>query len=360
MTRVAAHLERVWYAPRRTSLAQALRPLAWIFGALVRARRALYSTGVLRSTRLRVPVVVVGNIIVGGTGKTPLVVALVDALRARGRRPGVVSRGYGRRSHDLVAASPDASADVVGDEPPILAATGAPTWVGTDRVGAAQALLAAHPDVDVIVADDGLQHYALARDVEIVVFDAVRGLGNALLLPAGPLREPPSRLASVAAVALVRSGGESTDAPHGFVAPASVRRFDVVQEPQPFVNLVDPARVLAPDVLRDPTTVAVAGIGDPERFFATLRARGFVGATHAFADHHRYARGDVAFPAARAVLMTQKDAVKCRAFEDVRMWMLPLRARFDSSLTDFVMERIDGSEAARNSGLSGDQRAADP
>jgi len=158
----------------------------------------------------------------------------------------------------------------------------------------------------------------------------------------------------------VRSGTASADAPDAVFPPPGVRRFDVAHEPQQFVNLVDPARVLAPDVLRDPTTVAIAGIADPERFFADVRARGFIGATHAFADHYRYARHDVVFPAARAVLMTQKDAVKCRAFEDARMWMLPIRARFDSSLTDFVMERIDGSEAARNSGLSGDERAADP
>jgi tetraacyldisaccharide 4'-kinase len=360
VTRATAHLVRAWYAPRPTPLAQALRPLSWTFGALARARRALYGKGVLRSTRLPVPVVVVGNITVGGTGKTPLVVALVDALRARGRRPGIVSRGYGRGSHDVREVRADARVDAVGDEPLILAATGAPTWVGADRASAAQALLRAHRDVDVIVADDGLQHYALARDVEIAVVDAVRALGNALLLPAGPLREPPSRLASVAAVVRVRSDTGAVDAQNAFETPAGVRQFEVVHEPQRFVNLVDPSRILAPDVLRDPSTVAIAGIGDPERFFGTLRARGFVGAMHAFADHHQYAQSDVAFPGARAVLMTEKDAVKCRAFEDARMWMLPIRARFDSSLTDFIMERIDGSEAARNSGLSGDQRAADP
>ena len=189
-----------------------------------------------------------------------------------------------------------------GDEPLILAETGVPVWVGADRPAAGRALLVDSPDVDVIVSDDGLQHYALARDVEIAVVDGDRALGNGRLLPAGPLREPASRLAAV----------------------------------------------------------AIAGIAHPERFFAVLTAQGFAGRTHAFPDHYAYSRDDVAFPAASAVLMTQKDAVKCRAFADARMWMLPIRAEVDRALIELVVEKVDGSQVARDARVPRHEGTADP
>jgi tetraacyldisaccharide 4'-kinase len=350
---LAALLMRVWYAPQPTALAQLLRPLSWLFGALAALRRAAYRLHVLRAHRLPVPVVVVGNLTAGGSGKTPLVAALVDALRARGRRPGIVSRGYGRRTNDTRAVEVGDDARDAGDEPVLLAALGVPVFVGAQRAAAAQALLAAHPDVDVVVCDDGLQHYALARDVEIAVVDGTRDFGNRLLLPAGPLRERPSRLASVdAIVRLVATRG---------AVPASPPRvFSMTQEAQPWRNVAEPARAFDPALLRDSSIVAIAGIANPERFFGALRAAGFRGSTHAFADHYRYSAEEVAFPGARAILMTEKDAVKCRAFADPRMWMQPVRARVDVSLVDLVLEKLDGSQAARNAGVPGDQGSADP
>ena len=354
MNRAAALLARVWYAPKATPLAQSLRPLSWVFGMLAALRRGAYRRHLLRRVRLPVPVVVVGNITAGGAGKTPLVAALVEALRARGRHPGIVSRGYGRCTRGARAVHAEDDARDTGDEPLMLVATGVPVWVGADRSAAAQALLATHPDVDVIVSDDGLQHYALARDVEIAVVDAARGLGNRLLLPAGPLREPPSRLASVDAIVCVGTGAAQ---PNG--QPTS-RTFAMRLEPLAWRNLADPALAFDAGTLRDPTAVAIAGIAHPDRFFEALRAQGFAGRTRAFADHHAYSRHDVAFPGARAVLMTQKDAVKCRAFADLRMWMLPIRACVDASLVDLVVEKLDGSQIARDAGLSGHQGAARP
>jgi tetraacyldisaccharide 4'-kinase len=297
-------------------------------------------------------VVVVGNITAGGAGKTPLVKALVAELAARGRHPGVLSRGYGRRTNDVREVRAGDDPRDVGDEPLLLAASGAPVFVGRARAAAARALTAAHPDVDVLVADDGLQHYALARDVEIAVVDAARGLGNELLLPAGPLREPASRLDSVDAVVWRAVPG----------APTRPRRyaheFVATSLPQPWVNVIDPARRFDAALLADTASVAVAGIANPPAFFDALREQGFTGDTRAFGDHHAYTPADVAFPHARAILMTEKDAVKCRAFGDARMWMQPVRACIEPALVDFVLEKIDGPEAPRNAGLPGDQGAA--
>jgi tetraacyldisaccharide 4'-kinase len=292
---------------------------------------------------------VVGNITVGGAGKTPLVAALAQALAARGRHPGLLSRGYGRRTHHVREVRPGDDPRDVGDEPLILAASGFPLVVGGDRVAAARSLLRAHPGVDVLISDDGLQHYALARDVEIAVVDAVRGLGNRLLLPAGPLREPASRLGSVDA--LVWRSAPGKRAP----ARGQANEFVASYEPLPWVNVRDPALAFDQTLLADPASVAIAGIADPASFFATLRELGFRGETRAFADHHAYARGDVAFARAPAILMTQKDAVKCRAFADARMWMLPIRARVEPALVDFVLEKIDGPKAPRNAGVPGHQ-----
>ena len=354
MTPAAAGIERMWYAPKRTLVARLLTPLAWLFGGATALRRAAYRAGILRRVRVRVPVVVVGNITVGGAGKTPLVLALVDALRRRGRHPGIVSRGYGRRTDDVREVHAGDDPRDVGDEPLLLAACGAPAWIGNARVAAAGGLLAAHPDVDVLVTDDGLQHYALERDVEIAVVDATRGLGNALLLPAGPLREPPSRLATVDAVVwLVSADAQRTSGRHG-------REFAMTYAARPWVNLRDATLRLGEDVLQDPSTVAIAGIAHPARFFDALRARGFRGIARALPDHHAYTREDPAFDGARAILMTEKDAVKCRAFADARMWMLPIEARVDPALVDFVLEKIDGPEAPRNARLPGDQGSSRP
>ncbi|HEV2219562.1 MAG TPA: tetraacyldisaccharide 4'-kinase, partial [Casimicrobiaceae bacterium] len=381
-------LQRAWWRPSITLPAALLLPLSWMFGVLSAMRRAAYRAGRLRRTRLPVPVVIVGNIAAGGSGKTPLVIALAGALRERGFHPGIVSRGHGRRDRAPRVVLPGDRARDVGDEPPILAASGAPVCVGRSRAGAAGALLAAHPEVDVIVCDDGLQHYALDRDVEIAVVDGARGNGNGLLLPAGPLREPVSRLASVdalvelwtddAAVAPARDparpGREArVGAGPGFpgtaaenrVRPEFARRgrpaiYRMTQQPQPWRNVADPAIVTDSGHLRGPDLVAIAGIGNPQRFFDQLERLGLEPRTHTFGDHHHYRRAEVAFPGARAILMTEKDAVKCREFGDPRMWMLPIRASIDPALIDAVVEKLRGSQAARNARVPGDQGPTDP
>lgn len=285
---------------RRGLPAWLLLPLAGVFAAVVAMRRLAYRRGWLSRQRLPVPVIVVGNISVGGTGKTPLLTMLAPALRARGYRPGIVARGYGgRSSHWPRAVLADSDPHEVGDEPVLLATlTGCPLSVGPDRVAAARALLAQH-DCDLILSDDGLQHYRLARDVEIIVIDARRRLGNRWPLPAGPLREPPSRLQQ--ADFIVINGGEAADA------------WSMRLSGTRCIGLGS-AEDCELDALRGRTVHAVAGIGDPERFFSALEAAGLTIERHAFPDHHAYTPADVDFGAAASVLMTGKDAVKCRHF----------------------------------------------
>jgi tetraacyldisaccharide 4'-kinase len=337
-----------WYKPRLTPLTAALAPLAAVFRAGAAARRALFRAGVLQPQRLPVPVVVVGNITVGGSGKTPLTIALAGALADRAWRPGIVSRGYGASATHARAVERGATADDVGDEPLLLARTGFPVWVGADRAAAARQLLTAHPECNVIITDDGLQHYALARDVEIAVIEASRGLGNGWPLPAGPLREPASRLEAVDAI--VRLGG---------VPAATTRReFAMTLAGERFIR-VDASGVSADaKAFRVDGVHALAGIGNPQRFFDQLKALGIAATCHAFADHHRFTPDDLALPGASAILMTEKDAVKCASFADDRCWALPVRAVLDPELVALVEEKLRGSQIARDSGVSGDQGSA--
>ena len=323
-------LVAAWYAPQLTALTAALLPLELVFRGVVAARRLLYRWGALRSQRMPVPVVIVGNVVAGGSGKTPLVIALADALRSRGWRPGIVSRGYGGAAAFARAVRADASPDDVGDEPVLLARSGHPVWVGRDRPSAARGLLSENPDCDLIVADDGLQHYALARDVEIAAVDAARGLGNGHLFPAGPLREPASRLGGVDAVASL-GGAWKTSAPPSFVTSLVGDRFVRVNAPN--VTTAAPA-------FHGSHVHALAGIGNPQRFFDHLSALGIAATCHAFPDHHRFTAGDIAFPGAKAILMTEKDAVKCSAFADERCWALPVRAMLDPALLALVEEKL--------------------
>jgi tetraacyldisaccharide 4'-kinase len=339
-TTYADRLVAAWYAPRQTPLAIILFPLSLAFRAGVALRRTLFRAGALGSTRVGVPVVVVGNIAVGGTGKTPLVDALAAALRTRGFAPGIVSRGYGGNAESPRAVAAGDDPRVVGDEPLIHAAAGFPVWVGRDRVAAARGLLAAHPECNVLVCDDGLQHYALARDVEIAVIDGARGSGNGLMLPAGPLREPASRLDEVDAV--VR-----TVVPGMAPAPADGPRTTTMQlAPLPWRNLRDPVRTAEPAAWRGREVHALAGIGDPERFFAMVRAQGVAAIEHPLPDHHAFTAADLAFPSGVAILMTEKDAVKCRNLADERCWYLPLAATLAPALVDLVENKIRGSQTA--------------
>ncbi len=338
----SSRLVAAWYAPRLTALALALVPLSLAFMFVSALRRALFRSGVLKARRLAVPVVVIGNIVAGGSGKTPLTAALCRALAERGWRPGIVSRGHGRQTtggDDPLIVAPDSDAAQVGDEPLLLARSGFPVAVARDRVAAARALLASHPECDVIVADDGLQHYRLARDVEIAVVDAARGLGNGWPLPAGPLREPRARLDEVdAVVALVAPGAQ---------APRIVTNAYVMTlAGDTFRRVGDPTVVRTASAFGGPFVHAVAGIGNPDRFFAQLAAMGIAATPHAFPDHHRFDAPDLAFAGAQAILMTEKDAVKCAVFANERCWYLPVRAHIDPALVARVEEGLRGSEAA--------------
>jgi len=342
-------LVATWYTPRLTVLAAALLPLALIFRVAATLRRMLYRTRVLRGERVPVPVVVVGNIVVGGSGKTPLTIALADALRSRGWHPGIVSRGHGGSSATPRPVRAGASPDEVGDEALLLIRSGHPVWVGHDRPAVSRGLLAEHPECDLIVSDDGLQHYALERDVEIAVVDAARGLGNGLALPAGPLREPASRLDQVDAVVWLGEPGPRRRAPAFAMSLTGTR----------FVRANAPAVAVAAEAFRGGGVHAIAGIGNPQRFFDRLSELGIRATVHAFPDHYRFTAEDLAFPGATAILMTEKDAVKCLAFADDRCWVLPVRAAPDPALLALIEEKLRGSQTARDSRLPGDQGPAD-
>lgn len=320
-------IERHWY--RLGPLHLVLIPLGGLFRLASAARRALYRAGLLRSERLPVPVVVVGNITVGGSGKTPLTLWLAEFLRDRGWRPGIVSRGYGGSARGPLPVTAATNPALAGDEPVLLARrSGCPVWVGRDRAAAARALLAAEPECDLILADDGLQHYRLGRDVEIAVVDARRRFGNGLPLPAGPLREPESRLAEADAV--VWNGP----------APDTPRQFSMRLAGDSFWNLLNPEAGAGPGAFRGRRICAVAGIGDPARFFEHLRALGLEGRCQAFPDHHAYRAADLRFPDCDAILMTEKDAVKCSAFAAENMWVLPVHAEVDPALGELVLRKL--------------------
>jgi tetraacyldisaccharide 4'-kinase len=280
-------------------------------------------------------VVVVGNLIVGGAGKTPTVLWLVDRLRAAGRRPGILSRGYGG-SQVVAEVRADSDPLRVGDEPALLASrSGVPVFVGRRRAAAGRALLKAHPGVDVLVCDDGLQHLGLARDVEIAVVDG-RGVGNGRLLPAGPLREPARRLDTVDAVV------------HNFQKKGTSAAGCYVMSLQPgsFYRLNDPETRCAAGDLAGRRLFAIAGIGHPQRFFDTLGALGLHFEARPFPDHHAFVPGDLSFAAGGVLLMTEKDAIKCRPFLTAEAWVLPVTATIDPDLAAFVLEKIDGSQAS--------------
>ncbi|MEN4922665.1 tetraacyldisaccharide 4'-kinase [Achromobacter spanius] len=328
-------------------LSNALLPLSALTARVVARKRARYASGVRSPYRAPVPVVVVGNIYVGGTGKTPMVIATVEGLRARGYTPGVVSRGYGVKvgPHARVGLG-DLEAARFGDEPALIArATGAPVAIHPKRPLAVQALLQAHPQVDVIVSDDGLQHLALARDVEIVVQDQ-RGIGNGRLLPAGPLREPASRLGEVDAV-ITNIGTPSSDpGTRGDGAPRQVRMW---LEPGEVRQIGSHATRPLSAFAGQPRIAAAAGIGNPERFFATLRTAGITLAdTLALPDHYDYAASPFQDMAADAILVTSKDAIKCGALNDARLWEVPVRAAFsDPGLFDWLAQTLRARRPAR-------------
>ena len=328
---------------RRGPLACALFPVSLLFRALSALRARLYRSGTLASTRLPVPVIVVGNIFIGGTGKTPLTIWLAAALRAAGFTPGIISRGHGGKEALPRAVTVDASAADVGDEPLLIARrTGCPVVVGRVRADAGRALLAAHPEVDVLITDDGLQHYALARDIELVLFDG-RGVGNGWLLPAGPLREPPSRRRDFTVV----------NAPHlspELAAAVGPRPFQMQLLGRHAERLAGPCERVDLAALQGRRIVAAAGIGNPGRFFAMLKAAGLAFAELPLPDHHDFRDDPFAGVDADVILVTEKDAVKCGQIEnlknDPRLWVVPVTAQIDAALAEQIVEKCRGCSPA--------------
>ncbi|MBI1732124.1 MAG: tetraacyldisaccharide 4'-kinase [Gammaproteobacteria bacterium] len=330
-------LDRIWYGNHW--LSALLAPLGWGYAAAVWLRHTAFLSGLVPVRDLPVPVIVVGNVTVGGTGKTPLVIWLVEFLLSEGWRPGIVSRGYGgRMTHHPQQVRPDSSPDMVGDEPVLIAQrTRRPVAVCTRRTVAAEELIR-HTDCDIIVCDDGLQHLALGRDVEIAVIDGDRRFGNGRCLPAGPLRDLPGRVQSVDLV----------------VANGRAARGEFLMEygPLPLRSLRDPARTQDVGALKGRDVHAVAGIGNPARFFSFLRRREIHIVKHEFPDHHRYQPADLLFEDHLPVVMTEKDAVKCREFatDTDEWWYLPVEARmpdaFPHRLRNLLREIANGQKAA--------------
>jgi tetraacyldisaccharide 4'-kinase len=338
----SARLQAIWYGA--SAPPWPLRALSRLFGLLVRLRRLAYARGLLQSRRVGKPVIVVGNLSVGGSGKTPLVIWLAQQLAERGLKAGVVLRGHGGSA---VAAgvpllvTPASAVEIVGDEALLLRLrTGAPVVVGRDRVGAARQLLGA--GVDVIIADDGLQHLRLARDFEIAVIDAARGLGNRYLLPAGPLREPPERLRQVDAIVITGGRDASGGAPEASADEELEIEtgFAMQLEGEWLYPLAGPGERLALSSLAGQRVHALAGIGNPQRFFAQLAAAGLDVIEHAFPDHHWYRAAELEFGDALPVLMTEKDAVKCRSFAAANRWYLPVAASFSSAQASALLARL--------------------
>jgi tetraacyldisaccharide 4'-kinase len=318
-------LRRIWYRKSRAYIA--LLPLSWLYCVLVAVRRRLYQSGLCASTRLNACVLVVGNLSVGGTGKTPLVIALSERLRQAGFSVGILTRGYlGRASQRPQRATPRSDPGLVGDEAVLLARrTGCVVFAGHHRVAAGRELLKTGP-CDVLICDDGLQHYALRRDVEIATVDATLGQGNGRCLPAGPLREPLSRLRQVDAVVSV---GEPAVGTHSMQVIATDA-----------CRLSDPADQRRLECFRGTKVHAVAGIANPQRFYAMLRAAGLDIQVHAFADHHPFRASDLDFAGDEPVLMTEKDAVKCEAFAKPNWWFVPVDVELDSAFCDWLLNVV--------------------
>jgi len=333
--------EKIWYGNSR--LALLLLPFSYLYRIAMAYRRWLYRIGIFRQEGVSVPVIVVGNLTVGGTGKTPLVIALAKWLEEQGERPGIVTRGYGGRSQNYpLLVSKNSDATEVGDESLIIARqTSCPVIVDPKRVRAAQALVA-QTDCTIIISDDGLQHTQLARDIEILLVDGSRRFGNEYLLPAGPLREPLSRLKEVDFV--VSKGTEIPDT------------YLMGYQYSELCNLKDPSLKLAPSTNAQ-IIFAYAGISNPQPFFDQLEHLGFTVHKRIFPDHYQFNPTDFVFTETVPVIMTEKDAVKCEKFAQANWWYLPIRAELKPSFCSAVQEALVKVKAEKKPGFVNESTA---
>lgn len=321
-------LLRTWYSRHPVWF---FIPLAWLFWLLSGLRRALFSLGILGTTPLPLPVIVVGNISVGGTGKTPFTVWLAGALTGKDHKVGIVTRGYGGASSRPMLVTPDSDVKLAGDEAVLLARrTGLPVASAIDRAAAVE-LLASRYTLDVILSDDGLQHYRMPRAMEVVLLDGERGLGNGWLLPAGPLRETEHRLETADLVVVKRTGETRFTWPDAFYMPLKTETA---------ISLADGRRVplvqFAGQVVH-----ALAGIGNPEQFFGTLRHAGLQVKGHPMPDHATYHVADLDLPGFAPVFMTEKDAVKCRGMTLTRHWYVEATADFGPADQEAILARVE-------------------
>jgi tetraacyldisaccharide 4'-kinase len=340
-----SRIEEMWYSARRPLW---MVPLSSLYGFLMSLRGLLYRLGLRHRVRVDAPVVVVGNITVGGTGKTPLVAWLAGKLAEAGLKVAIVSRGYGGRARGVTRVTVHSRPSEVGDEPLLLARRAqASVYIGRERVAAAKVAVA--EGADIVLCDDGLQHLALVRDCEIAVIDGQRGFGNGCVLPRGPLRESPRRLRRVSAVVI----NGSPTAP-GFELPAFVKHtlFNMQLVPGDARPVAGQGGLRPLASFRGGGVHAVAAIGNPRRFFDSLRAAGLTVYEHPMPDHHPFRPADLNFRDALPVLMTEKDAVKCAAFADARCWYVPVTAEFSeaeaSQLIELVLARVKAFKVARD------------
>lgn len=325
---IKLYLPKFWY--RRELISYLLLPFSFVYRAFISLYRLSYKR--LSAARFPVPIIVVGNITVGGTGKTPMVIGLVELLKKQGYNPGVISRGYGRKGGSgSVIVTAKSKADEVGDEALLIARRAAcPVIVDNDRIVAAKKLLEVYK-CNVIVSDDGLQHYKLPRYIEIALIDAEFEFGNKFCLPAGPLREPISRLNSVDFI--VRNFNTSLPL---LVPPGE---YSMVLELTGFRNIKDPATVKAADAFKGQAIHAVAGIGMPEKFFKTLRHLNLDIIEHPFPDHHIFSSSDLSFEN-KTVIMTEKDGVKCEALAQENFWYVEVNAKLESRFVEELLDRL--------------------
>jgi tetraacyldisaccharide 4'-kinase len=302
-------LERLWYG--KHPLSYVLMPFGWLYGSFVSLRKFAYAVGVLPVNKMPVPVIVVGNVTVGGTGKTPLVIWLAEYFKEKGMRPGIISRGYGGTATQWPQqVRVDSQPEIVGDESVLIAQrTGCPVAISPKRAIAAKELLE-HTDCDILLCDDGLQHLSLYRDIEIAVVDGDRRFGNGHCLPAGPLRESINRLRKVDMIVSNAKAGK--------------KEFLMEYAPLGFVSLLDETVKMSLSSLEGKEIHAVAGIGNPQRFFSYLRSGGLHIIKNEFADHYAFKQEDLSFEDDLPIVMTEKDAVKCRSFAKDNYWYLKI------------------------------------